>query len=267
MMNRGRVRQSAWVAFFSAFVIIVLIAIGFLIVSNALFLGLSDFLYYLGKSKTWINFLGTLWTASAATMLSMLIGVPVGYVLSRYTIPFPHLLKTLIDLPVMAPPAAIGVFLLGVFTIPPLSSISQMTGIKIDHALPGVIVAQFTVTVSFCIRLVMASFDTVNPKCEQVARSLGASLPRVFFKVSLPMAKNGILASLIIVWARAAAEWESLMLFVGGIQGRTDVMPFAVYLDFVGGKLGWALTTSLFCIVIAVASMSAVHYIGGKKRG
>jgi ABC-type sulfate transport system permease component len=252
--------------FFSVFVIIILIAIVGLIAINALFLGLSDCAYYLGKARTWINFLNTFWTASMATLLSMLVGVPVGYTLSRYKLPCPKLMKTLIDLPIMVPPAAIGVFLLGVFTTAPILNITRFLGIPVAHALPGIIVAQFTVTVSFCIRLVMASFDTIDPRFEQVARSLGASLPRAFFKVSLPMAKNGLLAGLIIVWARAAAEWESLMIFIGGIQGRTDVMPFAVYLDFTAGKLGWALTTSIFCIVISVASMSAVHFIGGAKR-
>jgi molybdate transport system permease protein len=166
----------------------------------------------------------------------------------------------------MVPPAAIGVFLLGVFKTAPLLTVTQFLGIKIDHAVPGIIIAQFTVTVSFCIRLVMASFDTIDPRFEQVARSLGASLPRAFCKISLPLARNGLLAGLIIVWARAAAEWESLMIFVGGIQGRSDVMPFTVYLDYTAGKLGWALTTSIFCIIISVASMSAVHYIGGAKR-
>ena len=262
----GKIRQSAWNIYFSAFVVIILIGIGFLIISNALFLGFGDFFYYLQKSRTWVNFFNTIWTVSISTTLSMFIGIPVGYTLSRYQLPCSKLVKTLIDLPVMVPPAAVGVFLLGMFTTMPMANITDILGIKVVHALPGVIVAQFTVTVSFSIRLVMASFDSVNPKFEQVARSLGASLPRVFLKVSLPMAKNGLLAGLIIVWARAAAEWESLMLFVGGIQGRTDVMPFAVYLDFIGGKLGWALTTSLFCMVTAVASMSAVHYIGGKKR-
>lgn len=261
----GKIRQSAWNISFFSFVAIILIGIGFIAITNALFLGFGDFIYYLQKSRTWINFFNTVWTVSISTTLSMLIGIPVGYTLSRYQLPCSKLLKTLIDLPVMVPPAAVGVFLLGMFKTVPVSNITDMLGIKVVHALPGVIVAQFTVTVSFCIRLVMASFDAVNPKYEQVARSLGASAPRVFLKVSLPMAKSGLLAGLIIVWARAAAEWESLMLFVGGIQGKTDVLPFAVYLDLVGGKLGWALTTSLFCMVIAVASMSAVYYIGGKK--
>jgi ABC-type sulfate transport system permease component len=262
MMRRGTVKQKAWIVFFSAFVVALLLALLFLIAGNAAFLGAGDFFYYLGQSRTWKNFTTTLWTASLSTMFSMLVGIPVGYALSRRRFPLPKLLKTLIDLPVMVPPAAIGVFLLGVFTTEPLSSLQKVFGLKVDHALPGIIVAQFTVTVSFCIRLVMASFETVNPKFEHVARCLGASLPYAFFKVSLPLARNGIVAALIVVWARAAAEWESLMIFVGGIQGRTDVMPFAVYLDFVGGKLGWALTTSLFCVAIAVLSMAAVHCIG-----
>ncbi|MEW5692390.1 MAG: ABC transporter permease [Candidatus Hydrogenedentota bacterium] len=265
-MNYSKIKQSVWITSFSAFVVIVLIAIGFLIITNVLFLGLSDFLYYAGESRTWVSFVTTLWTTTIATVLSMFIGVPVGYTLSRYKLPCSKLMKTLIDLPVMVPPVATGVFLLGVFKSVPLVNITQFLGIRIDHALPGVIVAQFTVTVSFCIRLVMASFDTISPRFEAVARSLGADLPYTFFKVSLPLAKNGLIASLIIVWARAVAEWGSLMLFVGGIQGRTDVMPFAVYLDFISGKIGSALTMSMLCILIAIGSMYAVYRVGGKTR-
>jgi ABC-type sulfate transport system permease component len=262
----SQIKETSWVMFFSTSVVIVLIGIIFLVITNALFLGLSDFIYYLLKSRTWTSFVTTIWTASIATILSMFIGIPVGYTLSRYKFPCQKLIKTLIDLPVMVPPAAVGLFLLGLFKTVPLANITNILGVQIDHAIPGVIVAQFTVTVSFCIRLVMASFDTVNPRFESMARSLGANLPYTFFKISLPLAKNGLLAALIIVWARAFAEWESLMLFVGGIQGRTDVMPFNVYLQFNGGKLGWALTISMFCVLIAIGSIYAVHRIGGKAH-
>ena len=218
----------------------------------------------MGQSRTWGNLWITLWTASLATVFSMGVGVPVGYALSRYRVPCPLLTRTLMDLPVMVPPAAVGLFLLGVFKTFPVGNLCHLLGFQVDHALPGVVVAQFTVTVAFCVRLAQASFDTVNPRFEVVSRSLGASLPRTFFQVSLPLAKNGLLAGLIVVWARAAAEWESLMLFVGGIQGRTDTLPFAVYLDWNSGLLGWALTSSLFCVLIAVGSMYAVHRLGGR---
>lgn len=266
MIKHGQLKQISWVIFFSAFVILILAGIGFLITTNVLFLGFSDFLYYLQKTRTWINIVTTLWTASIATVLSMFIGIPVGYILSRYKFPCQKFMDTLIDLPVMVPPAAVGLFLLGLFKTFPLNSMTSILGIKVDHALPGVIVAQFTMTVSFCIRLTMASFETVSPRYEYVGRSLGASLPYTFFKITLPLAKNSLIVALIIVWARACAEWESLMLFVGGIQGRTDVIPFAVYLDFTGGKLGWALTTSMFSVLIAIVSMYAVNRIGGKAH-
>jgi len=67
------------------------------------------------------------------------------------------------------------------------------------------------------------------------------------------------------VWARAAAEWEALMLFVGAVEGKTDTMPFAVYLDWNGGMMGWVVSMSLVCILMAVASMAAARRVGGKS--
>lgn len=241
-----------------------LLAVASLVLIDAVFLGWSDFVHYLGRPRTWTSLWITVWTASLSTVIAMSLGIPVGYALSRYRVPFSRLAHTLIDLPVMVPPAAVGLFLLGFFKSFPAKGLCEWLGWQVDHAVAGVVVAQFTVTLAFCIRLIKASFDTVSPRFEAVSRSLGASLPRTFFLVSLPLAKNGILASLIVAWARAAAEWESLMLFVGGIQGRTDTLPFAVYLDWNGGLLGWALTNSLFCVIIAFGSMYAVRRLGGR---
>ena len=95
---------------------------------------------------------------------------------------------------------------------------------------------------------------------------MGAPLLRPVARVTLPLAGSGLLASILIVWARAAAEWESMMLFVGGIQGYTDTLPMAVYLDFNVGILGWALADSLLCVVIAMASMLAVRRLGGRTH-
>jgi molybdate transport system permease protein len=111
-----------------------------------------------------------------------------------------------------------------------------------------------------------ATFDSVNPRFEQVSRSLGATLPSTVFRVTLPLAKRGVMASLIVVWARAVAEWEALMLFVGGTEGQTDVMPFAVYLDWNGAMMGWVVSMSLVCIATAIAAMGAVRLIGGKSH-
>jgi molybdate transport system permease protein len=260
----SRCKHLAWHLGFGGIGAVLLSAVAVVLAINAIFLGLGDFAHFLGQPRTWTSLWLTVWTASAATLIAMVIAVPAGYALSRYPLPGSRALLTLIDLPVMVPPAAIGVFLLGVFRAFPAQNLCAWLGLRIDHAIAGVVVAQVTVTLAFAIRLVKASFDGVSPRCEAVSRSLGASLPRTFFRVSLPLARNGVLASLIVVWARAAAEWESLMLFVGGIQGQTDTLPFAVYLDWNGGLLGWALTNSLFCVLIAIGSLYAVRRLGGR---
>jgi ABC-type sulfate transport system permease component len=262
--HSSRFKHLAWHLGLGGIGALLLLAVAVTLAINVLFLGLSDLAYFLGQPRTWVSLWLTVWTASAATLIAMVIAIPAGYVLSRYRLPGSRALLTLIDLPVMVPPAAIGVFLLGVFRYFPVANLCAWLGLRVDHAVPGVVVAQVTVTLAFAIRLTKASFDSVSPRFEAVSRSLGASLPRTFFRVSLPLARNGVLASLIVVWARAAAEWESLMLFVGGIQGRTDTLPFAVYLDWNGGLLGWALTNSVLCVLIAVGSLYAVRRLGGR---
>ncbi|MBN2359214.1 MAG: ABC transporter permease [Deltaproteobacteria bacterium] len=264
LSQKSQIKQIAWHGLFGGIGALLLLAAVSLVVVNALFLGWSDFWHYLGRPRTWSSLWITIWTAALATAISLAIGIPAGYALSRRRVPLSGLAHTLIDLPVMVPPAAVGIFLLGVFKSFPAAELSTWLGLQVHHAVPGVVVAQVAVTLAFGIRLIKASFDAVSPRYEAVSRSLGASLPRTFFSVSLPLARNGILASVIVIWARAAAEWEALMLFVGGIQGRTDTLPFAVYLDWNGGILGWSLTNSLFCVVIALGSMYAVRRLGGR---
>ena len=261
----ARPHRQLWPAVCVSAVTVILAAYLVLLASNAIYLGWNDALHFFSHPRMWQRLWLTVWTSGTATCVSVLVGVPAGYALSRLRIPFPHLTGTLIDLPVMVPPAAVGVFLFGVVHSFPVSAICEATGVRLGHNTAGVILVQCVVTVAFCSRLMKASFDTVNPRFEAVSRSLGATLPRTVFQVTLPLAKNGIIASVIVVWARAAAEWEALMLFVGGIQGRTDVMPFAVYLDWNGGMMGWVVSMSLVCVLMAIVAMGVVRLIGGKS--
>jgi molybdate transport system permease protein len=244
---------------------IILIGYLLLVLSNAIYLGFSDSLYFFSHPRLWTRLLLTVWTATAATTLSLCIGIPTGYALSRFRFPCPRLMATLVDLPVLIPPAAVGVFLFGFTHTSPIRDILMLLGISLGHTPAGVVFAQFMVTVAFCSRLMKAAFDSVNPRLEFVSRSLGASRPRTFFQITLPLARRGVIASLIVVWARAAAEWEALMLFVGGTEGRTDTLPFAVYLDWNGGMIGWVVSLSLLCILVAIATMGAVRIIGRKS--
>jgi len=263
--KRRRWSTAIWPAAAVGCVSLVLLVYVALMAGNLAYLGLDDLAVFLGTKRLWVRVWLTVWTATVSTLLSLVVGIPAGYALSRLRLPWPKLTATLIDLPVMMPPAAAGWFLFGVATSFPMKHICDLLGLKFAHNPNGIVLVQFVVTVAFCTRLMKAGFDAVNPRFEQVSRSLGASLPTTLRRVTLPLAKNAILASTVIVWARAAAEWEGLMIFVGGTMGKTDVLPFSVYLDWNGALYGPVVTYSLVSVALAVASMGAVRLIGGKK--
>jgi len=255
---------TCWRALLLASLVVIGGLVVFIVLTNALYLGWHDFAWYITRARTWRNFGLSVSTASAATIVAMLLAVPVGYALSRGRVPLGRLVDAIIDLPIMVPPAAVGMFLLGFFGVPPAQWVETILGLKVAHALPGVVVAQVAVTVSFGVRVAKSAFDQTSRRLDDVSRTLGAPPSYTFRRVTLPIAKSGLLAGLIIVWARAIAEYESLMLFVGAIQGRTDVMPLAVYLDVTVGKLEWAITQSLLCMAVGLLSVLAFRRLGGR---
>jgi len=258
-------RLQAWPTVCWGAALVVLAGYIGLVASSMYYIGIGDALIFTTQSRMWVRVWLTLYTSTIATAFALAIGIPVGYALSRFPLPWPSFTSTLIDLPVMVPPAAVGVFLFGLVATWPVRPVCELFGLQFSHDPMGVILVQFAVTLAFCCRLMKASFDGVNPRFEQVSRSLGADLPSTVRRVTLPLAKNGILASAVVVWARAAAEWEGLMLFVGGTMGRTDVLPFSVYLDWNGGLMGEVVTYSLVSVALAVASMAIMREIGGKS--
>ena len=238
----------------------------FLIASNWIYLGWSDTVYFFSQPRMWQRFWLTLWISALATSFSLFIGVPAGYALSRFSFPARNFFASVIDLPIVVSPAVIGAFLFGITTAAPFRHLGEEYGFYIGRNVAGVLLVQFTVTCAFCARLMKAAFDLVPTRFEAVSRSLGASNFRTFFKVVLPTAKNGIIASMIVVWARAAAEWEGLMLFVGATEGETDIMPFAIYLDWNGGMMGWVVSMTLVCLLLAVTATAAMRIIGGRSN-
>ncbi len=265
MKKSSSSRNRIWPVICLASVSIILIGYFLLVLSNIFYLGFSDSLYFFSHPRLWKRLWLTIWTATLATGFSLVFGIFAGYALSRFRFPCPRLMATIIDLPVLVPPAAVGAFLFGLTHTPPLRDLLTLLGLDLGRTAAGVVFAQFVVTVAFCARLMKTAFDAVNPRLEFVSRSLGASRARTFFQITIPLARRGIVASLIVVWARAAAEWEALMLFVGGTEGRTDTLPFAVYLDWNGGMMGWVVSLSLLCIWMAIAAMGAVRIVGRKS--
>lgn len=258
-------RQQGWPVFCILTTFFVLAFYLLMVFSNWIYLGWGDTVYFFSHSRMWQRFWITAWTATVSTVISLLIGIPAGYALSRFPFPGKNLVAAIIDLPIVVSPAVIGAFLFGITSHFPANLLAEHYDLYIGRNVCGVLLVQFTVTCAFCARLMKAAFDMVPPRYESVSRSLGASGFQTFFKIVIPMGKNGILSSMIVVWARAAAEWEGLMLFVGATEGKTDILPFAVYLDWNGGMMGWVVSMTIVCILMAVIAMAAMRIIGGKS--
>jgi len=266
-MQKRFIVCSQWWPALSVFITLVVIAFYvWMVAGNWIYLGWDDTVYFFSHPRMWQRFWLTAWTSTVSCLVSLVFGIPAGYALSRFSFPCRNFFATVIDLPIVVSPAVIGVFLFGITTRFPFDWVSEHYNIYIGRNVYGVLLVQFTVTCAFCARLMKATFDMIPQKFEAVSRSLGASNFRTFFKVLLPMARNGITASMIVVWARAAAEWEGLMLFVGASEGKTDIMPFAIYLDWNGGMMGWVVSMTIVCILMAVTAMAAMRLIGGKSN-
>ncbi|MBN2467429.1 MAG: ABC transporter permease [Deltaproteobacteria bacterium] len=203
-------------------------------------------------------------SATIATVLALFFSVPASYFLSRNEFFGKVFIDALLDIPVFVSPVALGALLLVLFSSP--------VGIRVQgflfpvvFALPGIIVAQFTVVTGLSIRLLKATFDQIPSRYEEVARTLGCSPFQSFCKVTLPLSKNGILAAGIIAWARAIGEFGATITLVGAAEMKTETIPTAVYLSFASADVDRALTMVAILILTALSGLVIIRMISGGK--
>jgi len=202
--------------------------------------------------------------ATIATGIALFIAIPASYVLSRKNFPGKIFLDTLLDIPVFVSPVAIGALLLVFFTSP-LSKHFQENFFPIVFAVPGIVIAQFTVIAGLAARMMKSTFDQIPPRYEEVARTLGCSPVQAFRNVTLPLAKNGFLAAAVISWARAIGEFGATITLVGAAAMKTETIPTAVYLSFASADIDRALTMVAILILTALSGLFIIRFISGKE--
>lgn len=202
-------------------------------------------------------------TTAASTALAMLVGIPAAYALSRYRFRAKGLIDTLVDLPMVFPAVASGFALLLLFGYY-LGDLFRAWGWRVPHTQHGIVIAQFFCIMTLAVRTVKAAFDSINPRFAQVARTLGSGEWRVFWRITLPLARNGILAGTVMTWAYALGLFGPVMMFCGATRMRTEVLPVAVYLSTAVGQLGAATAATLILLAIAVTSLLLFKRLGGR---
>ncbi|NIM05985.1 MAG: ABC transporter permease subunit [Armatimonadetes bacterium] len=205
-------------------------------------------------------------TSTIATLLAVVVAVPGAYALSRYRFPGQNILDTILDLPIVLPPLIMGVCLLIFFSpaASPIGAFLKEHDLRVAYTRPAIVIAQFMVAGGFTIRCLKATFDSMTPRYEQVARTLGCSSSRAFFTVALPLAKGGIVAGAIMTWARAIGEFGPIIVFAGSISGYTLVLPTAIFLKMQVGDLEPMAAGTMVLVFIATVALLIFKRLGGR---
>ncbi|WHH61780.1 ABC transporter permease [Petroclostridium sp. X23] len=193
----------------------------------------------------------TLWTSILATILATIFALPCGYILSRYKLPGSIFLDTILDMPIVLPPLISGIALL-IFFGPFLGEHLARAGINIVFTPLGVIVAQWFIATPYAIKTFKQAFTAIDQRMEKVARTLGFSPFRVFFRVTLPLAKNGLISGIMMAWTRALGEFGATAMLAGITRMKTETLSVAVFLNMSIGDIKFAISTAIVMLFIAL---------------
>ncbi len=205
----------------------------------------------------------SLTSCSMATILSLWVSIPIGYLLSRLEFRGKNLIDSMLDIPIVLPPLVIGLSLLILFQ----TRLGQFieSYVSVTYALPSVILAQFMVACAFAVRTMRATFEQMDPRREQVALTLGCSQSQVFWQVVLPEARQGILTAATLAWARSLGEFGPILIFSGATRMKTEVLPTTVFLELSIGNIEAAVAVSLLMVLVAVLVLFIVRRYGLNK--
>jgi molybdate transport system permease protein len=208
----------------------------------------------------WIALALTLKVALWATLLNLLLGVGVGYAMARWRFAGRDLLDAVFTLPMVMPPTVLGYYLLVLIgSQGPIGAwLLKTFGIRLIFTWQGAVIAAMVVSFPLVFKGARAAFETVDAHLEDAARTLGIGELGVFFRVSLPLAWRGILAGLLLSFARSLGEFGATLMVAGSIPGRTQTLSIAVYEAVQAGQDDIAnflvVLTSVTCIVVLLAA-------------
>lgn len=232
-----------------------------LVILDIAYVNKAAFYEALHSKEIWASTKLSVTTSVTTVIIVMFFAIPMGYALSRYRFPGHALVDTIVDIPIIFPPLIIGLSLL-VFFQTGFGTWLERHGIEFVYQPAGIVLCQFLTAASFGIRTVNTAFDRIDTRLEHVALTLGCTQWGAFFRVALPLARKGIVAGAILTWARAFGIFGPLMVFVGAVRMRTEVLPTTIYLEQSVGHVEVALAVAVVMIVIATVALVAIRLLG-----
>jgi molybdate transport system permease protein len=176
----------------------------------------------------------TAWVSALSTVVILPFGLAVAWLLARFDWPGKSIVETVISLPLVMPPVATGLLLLKLFGRKGAVGSFLYTHFNLDIIFTwrGVLIALGVMSFPLLVRSTRVAFEEVNPRLEQIARTLGASNWRVFRSITFPLALHGIVSGMLLAFARALGEFGATMIVAGYIPGKTATLSLAIYHSF-----------------------------------
>jgi molybdate transport system permease protein len=209
----------------------------------------------------------SLFTSAVATLIAFVLAVPTAYFMATRKFPGKAVIDTIIDLPIVLPPAVAGVALLYAFA--PKGLLGPVLN-SLNLTIPGytiaVIIAETFVASPFLLRSAKNGFENMDKDVINSAKILTGSRLRVFFTVSLPLAIRAITSGAMMTWARAMGEFGATLMFAGNLPGITQTMPLAIYTFLYSDPLAGVML-SIILIVISFSILIIVKLLEQKRFG
>jgi molybdate transport system permease protein len=194
----------------------------------------------------WFSLRLSLIVASSATLLVAFVGTAFGYLLARFKFWGKDILDTLLSLPLVLPPTVVGYYLLGLL---------GKRGLHLLFTPQAAIAVAAVMALPLMVRTSRAAIESVDPSYEQAAYTLGKSAWNTFLQVTLPLAWKGLVAGIVLSFARALGEFGATLMVAGNIPGKTQTMPLAIYEATQSGE------DMLAFILVAVLTVTAFGFL------
>jgi molybdate transport system permease protein len=204
----------------------------------------------------------TIRVAALAAILILPPGLAVAWLLARKQWRGKSIVETLVALPLVMPPVATGLILLKLF-----GRRGPLGALDVVFTWKAVVLAMMVMSFPLLVRAARVAFEEVNPRLEQVARTLGASDARVFATISLPLASRGVISGLLLAFARSLGEFGATILVAGNIPGRTSTVSVSIYHYVQLGRDSDAFRILLFSVIAAFAAVWLAELAARRRNG
>lgn len=202
-------------------------------------------------------------TTAITLALTVLLGTPAAYLLARAPLPGRRLLDSIVDLPIVIPPAVAGVALLLAFGRQGLlAPAMRVAGLQVSFSTAAVVMAQLFVACPYYVRAARTGFAAVDRVLEDASATLGYGGWGTFRRITVPLALPALVSGAVLTWARALGEFGATIMFAGNLMGVTQTMPLAVYLNLESGDVDGAVALSVVLVLVSLLVLLVVRVLG-----